>query len=289
MVTTQKFQIDSAFVSKAVPPRKSDSHKRMNGTVCVIGGSRLYHGAPFLCGMGAMRSGADLVYIAVPKSIAPSVRALSPDFIVIPLPDSKLTRGNVTKILAWVKEVDCYALGPGLGAQNPEEVAHCLSELKGIGKGLVVDADALRPRSLEVLRRSKAVVTPHAGEFERLFGVKLPDDTDGRVAVASEQAMKAGVVVLLKGPTDVITDGERTGLNETHSPAMTVGGTGDVLTGVTAGLVAKGVAPFEAACAAAFINGSAGVEAAREFGLHITASDVAGRVASAMKKFDRVA
>lgn len=283
-----KLSIDSAFVSKAIPPRMKDSHKRMNGTVCVIGGSRLYHGAPFLCGMGAMRSGADLVYIAVPAVIAPSIRALSPDFIVVPLPDSKLTRGNVSKLLSWVKGVDCYAVGPGLGAQNPEDVAHCLSELKGEGRGLVVDADALRPRSLEVIRRSNAVVTPHAGEFERLFGVKLPAKLDERVAVASEQAKKAGVVVLLKGPTDIITDGEKTGLNETHSPAMTVGGTGDVLTGVTAGLLAKGVAPFEAACAAAFINGSAGAEAAKELGLHITATDVANRIANAMKRFDRL-
>lgn len=283
-----RFVIDSAFVSKVVPERRRDSHKRMNGTVCVVGGSRLYHGAPFLCGMGAMRSGADLVYIAVPAVIAAPIRSLSPDFIVVPLPDAKLTKGNVSKLLAWVEGVDCYAVGPGLGAQNPEWVAHCLSELKGEGRGIVVDADALRPRSLEAIRRSNAVLTPHAGEFERLFGVKLPEALDERVTIATEQAKKAGVVVLLKGPTDIITDGEKTGLNETHSPAMTVGGTGDVLTGVAAGLLAKGVAPFEAACAAAFINGSAGAEAADELGLHITASDVANKIANAMKGYDRI-
>jgi NAD(P)H-hydrate epimerase len=282
------FQIDSAFVSKVLPPRRKDAHKRMNGTVCVIGGSRLYHGAPFLCGMGAMRSGVDLVYIAVPRVIAPSVRALSPDFIVIPLPDSKLTRGNVSKLLSWVRGIDAFAVGPGLGAQNVEEVAHCLSELKGQGKGLVVDADALTPRSLEVIRKSNTVVTPHAGEFERLFGTSLSKDLDGRISAVSDQAKKAGIVVLLKGPTDVISDGERVGLNDVHSPAMTVGGTGDVLTGVTAGLVAKGVPLLDAACTAAFINGSAGAEAARKLGMHITASDVANGIANAMKKFDVV-
>ena len=283
-----KFEIDASFVAKVVPPKMRDAHKRMNGTVCVVGGSRLYHGAPFLCGQGAMRAGVDLVYIAVPKAIAPSVRALSPDFIVIPLPDQKLTRGNVTKLLSWVKGVDAFAVGPGLGAQNPEQVARCLGELKGEAKGLVVDADALLPRSLEMIRKSKAVVTPHAGEFERLFGVKLPQDLKGRVSVVSEQAGNNGIVVLLKGPTDVVSDGENVGLNSTHSPAMTVGGTGDVLTGVTAGLVARGVGPFDAACAAAYVNGEAGAEAAREFGLHITASDVANRIANAMKKYDRV-
>ncbi len=283
-----QFDIDASFVSKAVPPRKKDSHKRMNGTVCVVGGSRLYHGAPFLCGMGALRAGVDLVYLAVPKAIAPSVRALSPDFIVVPLPDFKLTRGNVSKLLAWVKGVDAYAVGPGLGAQSPEEVAHCVSELKGAAKGLVVDADALVPRVLEMLKGSRSVVTPHAGEFARLFGAVLPDELHDRVPVVKEKAKEFGVVVLLKGPTDVISDGTKVGLNSTHSPAMTVGGTGDVLTGVTAGLVAKGVDPFDSACAAAFINGAAGEEAARELGLHITASDVAANIPQAMKRFDRV-
>jgi ADP-dependent NAD(P)H-hydrate dehydratase len=273
-------------VAKAIPPRKKDAHKRMNGTVCVVGGSRLYHGAPFLCAMGAMRSGVDLVFIAVPASIATAVRSLSPDFIVVPLPDSKLTRGNVSKLMSWVPEVDTFAVGPGLGFQKGESVAQALNQFKGDGRSLVVDADALRAQILPSIRKTRAVVTPHAREFERLFGVKLPDDTMGRAEVVSAQAKKAGVTVLLKGPTDIISDGERVAFNETHSPAMTVGGTGDVLTGVTAGLLAKNVPSFEAACAAAYINGAAGVEAAREFGMHITASDVADRIATVMKGFD---
>ena len=97
-----------------------------------------------------------------------------------------------------------------------------------------------------------------------------------------------GVVVLLKGPTDVISDGESVGLNDTHSPAMTVGGTGDVLTGVTSGLAAKGMGRFDAACCAAYINGLAGAEAAKELGLHIVASDVVGCIPKAMKRFDRI-
>ncbi len=281
-------EIDAGFVSKVVPPRKKDSHKRMNGTVCVVGGSRLYHGAPFLCATGAMRSGVDLVYIAVPASIAAPIRALSPDFIVVPLPDSKLTRGNVSKLMAWVSGVDTFAVGPGLGAQKPESVAQALNQFKGEGRSLVVDADALRPQILPSLKGARSVVTPHAGEFERLFGERLPDDLEGRVKTVSAHAKKSAVTVLLKGPTDVISDGDRVGLNNIHSPAMTVGGTGDVLTGVTAGLLARRVSPFEAACAAAFINGSAGFEAAGQYGMHITASDVANQIANAMKKFDQL-
>jgi ADP-dependent NAD(P)H-hydrate dehydratase len=280
--------IDLAFVSKVIPARRKDSHKRMNGSVCVVGGSRLYHGAPFLCAMGAMRSGVDLVFVAVPALIAHSVRALSPDLIVVPLPDGKLTRGNVSKLLAWVKDIDAFAVGPGLGPQNPREVAHAINELRGVGKGLVIDADALRPEALASMKGVGTVVTPHAVEFQRLFGQALPADLDGRVAVAASCAKEAGLTVLLKGATDIVTDGSRVGLNETHSPAMTVGGTGDVLTGITAGLLSKGVPPFEAACAAAFVNGSAGAEAARQLGLHIVASDVVNQIANVMKRFDGI-
>jgi len=282
------FIIGEEYVSKVIPPRKKQSHKRMNGTVCVVGGSRLYHGAPFLCASGAIRAGVDLVFVAVPAVIATPVRALSPDFIVVPLPDSKLTRGNVTKLLAWVKDVDCFAVGPGLGAQNAEDVASAVNRLKGESKGLVVDADALRPQTLGSIRNSRTVVTPHIREFERLFGSKLPPDLDARKEAVERAASENGITVLLKAPTDVVSDGRSTGLNEAHTPAMTVGGTGDVLTGITAGLLSKGIAPFEAACAAAYVNGSAGAEAAKAMGLHITPSDVAAHIPSVMKGFDRL-
>jgi ADP-dependent NAD(P)H-hydrate dehydratase len=280
--------IDAEYVAKIIPARRRDSHKRMNGTVCVVGGSRLYHGAPFLCAMGAIRSGVDLVFVAVPATIATPIRALSPDFIVIPLPDSKLTRGNVSKLMSWVPKVDTFAVGPGLGPQEPESLAQALNEMKGEGRSLVVDADALRQQILPSIRNTRTVVTPHAKEFERLFGESLPEDLEARTRVVSNQAKKSGLTVLVKGPVDIITDGDRVAHNEIHSPAMTVGGTGDVLTGITAGLLAKKVRPFEAACAAAFINGSAGFEASEERGLHITASDVANQIANVMKKYDTI-
>ena len=284
----QRITVDSEFVSGVIPPRRKDSHKRMNGTVCVVGGSRLYHGAPYLCATGAMRSGVDLVFVAVPASIATPIRALSPDLIVVPLPDSKLTRGNVSKLMAWVPEPDVFAGGPGLGAQNPDSIAQALNRMKGDGRTLVVDADALRAQVLPSIRDAGAVVTPHAREFERLFGVHLADGLDERVKAVSGEAKKAGVTVLLKGPTDVISDGERVALNDTHTPAMTVGGTGDVLTGITAGLLARKVPPFEAAAAAGYINGAAGVEAVGQLGFHITASDVTNQIANVMKKYDRL-
>jgi NAD(P)H-hydrate epimerase len=284
------FEIDEDFVKDRIPARKRDSRKGMNGTVCIVGGGRTYHGAPFLCAMGAARTGVDLVYLAVPAMVATPVRSLSPDLIVFPLPDSKLTRGNASRLASWLPEVGCIGIGPGLGPQNPNELKNALATLSAKSPTLVADADALRSAILEATDalRAKMVVTPHAGEFERLFGKKVPDGIEERVAVVKDAAAKHGVVVLLKGPTDVISDGEKVGLNNTHSPAMTVGGTGDVLTGVTTGLAAKGLGRFDAACCAAYINGLAGAEAAKELGLHILASDVVGCIPRAMKRFDRI-
>jgi NAD(P)H-hydrate epimerase len=290
MGSTSTFEIDEDFVRSKIPARKKDSHKGMNGSVCVVGGSRTYHGAPFLCAMGAARTGVDLVYLAVPSMVATPIRSLSPDIIVYPLPDSKLTRGNANRLAGWLPDVGCIGIGPGLGPQNPNELKHALATLSAKCQTLVVDADALRPNALELdeAQRAKMVVTPHAREFERLFGQKVPDSLDERVTVVKKAAGDHGVVVLVKGPTDVISDGERVGLNNTHSPAMTVGGTGDVLTGVTSGLAAKGIGRFDAACCAAYINGLAGAEAAKELGLHIVASDVVACIPKAMKRFDKL-
>jgi ADP-dependent NAD(P)H-hydrate dehydratase len=283
-------EIDEDFVKSRMPPRRRDSRKGLNGVTCIVGGSRTYHGAPFLCAMGAARTGVDLVYLAVPSMVATPIRSLSPDLIVFPLPDSKLTRGNASRLAGWLPALGSLGVGPGLGPQNPNELKNALGMLSAKCQTLVADADALRPVILEAPgeQRGKMIVTPHAGEFERLFGEKVPDGLDARVALVRKAAGDHGVVVLLKGPTDVISDGEKVGLNSTHSPAMTVGGTGDVLTGVTAGLAAKGMGRFDAACCAAYINGLAGAEAADELGLHILASDVVGCIPKAMKRFDRI-
>jgi NAD(P)H-hydrate epimerase len=288
--STSSFEIDEGFVKGRIPARKKDSHKGMNGVVCIVGGGRTYHGAPLLCALGAARTGVDLVYLAVPAIVATAIRSLSPDLIVFPLPDSKLTRGNASRLASWLPEVGCIAIGPGLGPQNPNELKNALATLSAKSQALVADADALRAVILEApdAQRAKMVVTPHEGEFERLFGQKVPGPIEDRVAVVKKAAGEHGVVVLLKGPTDVISDGENVGLNNTHSPAMTVGGTGDVLTGVTAGLAAKGLGRFDAACCAAYINGLAGAEAAKELGLHILASDVVGCIPKVMKRFDRI-
>jgi len=174
--SASRFEISESFVRWKIPARKKDSHKGMNGVVCIVGGGRTYHGAPFLCAMGAARTGVDLVYLAVPSVVATPIRSLSPDLIVFPLPDSKLTRGNASRLASWLPDLDCIGIGPGLGPQNPNELKNALATLSSKCKTLVVDADALRPQTLEAsdAQRAKMIVTPHAREFERLFAEKVP-------------------------------------------------------------------------------------------------------------------
>jgi NAD(P)H-hydrate epimerase len=284
----EPIRIDREYVAAQIPPRRADSHKGMNGKAAIVGGSRIYHGAPFHAAMAALRTGLDLVYLAVPSVVATPIRAMSPDLIVIPLPDSKLTRGNANRLTSWLPALDSIGVGPGLGPQNPEELLHALTRFSTKSKTLVVDADALRPAIIPAAEKFPMIVTPHYGEFERLFGAKVEGDLPALVALVAEKAKASRMTVLLKGPVDIISDGERVGLNETHTPAMTTGGTGDVLTGIVTGLSAKGIPPFEAACCAAYINGCAGVEAAKSVGLHMIASDVVEQLPLVMRAFDQI-
>ncbi len=279
--------VDESFIRSRIPPRKASSHKGQNGVVCVVGGSAVYHGAPFLCSLAALRTGVDLVYVAVPKQIAQAVRALSPDLIVFPMPDTKLTSGNANRLSSWIRDVDSFALGPGLGSQTVDNLKHFIRKMEDKTRTVVLDADALRKGVLEAVTKP-CILTPHTGEFERLFGVKLPEDTESRIQIVNEFSRKHAKTILLKGPVDIISDGERIAINKTHTPAMTVGGTGDVLTGICSALLAKGLSPFDAACCAAFINGKAGILASEEKGLHITASDVVSKIPLAMKDFDSI-
>src|SRR3989304_8841212 len=138
------------------------------------------------------------------------------------------------------------------------------------------------------VRNKKSVITPHAGEFKRVFNVEVESSVEARIEKVEEMARRSGVTILLKGPIDVISDGEKTALNHTGSQAMTVGGTGDVLSGIVAGLLAKGLEPFYAASIAAYFNGLAGEKAAEKRGMHIVASDLFNEIPVVMKPFASV-
>jgi ADP-dependent NAD(P)H-hydrate dehydratase len=269
------------------PMRRSDSRKGENGKVLVVGGSWLYHGAPIHAAEGATRAGVDLVYLAVPRVIADPVRSSSADFIVFPLADQKMTTGAVRRLLKWLPEIDSAVIGPGLGWQPYDGVKLLCSELLSKNVKLTLDADALRKDVVSVCRGGNVVLTPHAGEFRRLTGEDLPAVQDERFLAVKKAAAEMGVVVLAKGVFDVISDGKVVYVNRTGCSAMTVGGTGDVLAGLVAGLMALKMDPLFSAVAASFVNGRAGEAAKELMGNHITASDLARFLPTILKGFDR--
>jgi len=280
--------VDEGFVRDCIKPRRIDSHKGENGVVLVVGGSWMYHGAPFLAAMAALRCGADLAYIAAPEKIVPSIRALSPAIIAIPLTDMKLTRGAARRVLKILPRVDSLVIGPGLESGSEPGIALVVKKAVALGKGIVLDAGALYPDILRYISGGRVVLTPHAGEFRRVFGVELSNEFKKRVEAVKEQAGRNKVTILLKGRRDVISDGVEVMVNETGSPAMTAGGTGDILSGIVATLLAWGVSPLKAAASAAWINGKSGELAAERLGLHIIATDLINSIPQIMKRFDRI-
>lgn len=282
-------RITASAVKRFIPARSSTSRKGQNGSVLIVGGSNIYHGAPILASIASLRSGTDLTYTSVPKANAVPTRAISPDLIVIPMADQKLTRGTAVKLVgALPLGLDSAAIGMGLAVHDRSALVHLVKSLLDRDVRLVLDAGALLSEVLPSVGGKNAVLTPHAGEFERLFGVAVPKSVDGRAGIVKDIAGRHRVTILLKGPTDVISDGKLTYLHGKKTPAMTVGGTGDVLSGLVAGLLARNRDPLESAAAAAYINGLAGDDVQRRMGLHITPTDLLDAIPLAMKQFDRV-
>ncbi|MFM9875295.1 MAG: NAD(P)H-hydrate dehydratase [Nitrosarchaeum sp.] len=276
-------------VKKFIPARKVNSHKGDNGITLVIGGSFIYHGAPILSSIAALRSGVDLVYTSVPKTNVSATRAISPNLIVIPLVDQKLTRGAVNKLLGLIpSKLDSATIGMGLAVQDREALLLLIKSLLDRDIRLSLDASALVPEILPILSDKNVVVTPHAGEFKHLFGTTPTDSKKERIMLVEKNAKDYGITVLLKGATDIISNGDTTYLNEKKIPAMTVGGTGDVLSGLVAGMLAKNRNTLESAAAATFINGLAGKATQKKFGLHMTAMDLLDEIPNTMKPFDRI-
>lgn len=281
--------LQSSIVKKFVPARKSTSRKGDNGTVLVVGGSYIYHGAPILSSLAALRCGSDLVYTAIPKINAQATRSVSPNLIVLPLVDQKLTRGAVRKLLGQIpKSLDSATIGMGLSIPDIEALKILIKSLVASDVRLSLDASALVKDILPLISNKNCVVTPHAGEFKRLFGEVPPTSIKSRVALVEKLAKKFNITILLKGQTDVVSNGSTTYIYSKKIPAMTVGGTGDVLSGLVAGMLAKNRNSLESAAAATFFNGLAGKEAQKKLGLHITSMDLCEIIPNIMKPYDKI-
>jgi len=264
-------------VNLVTKSRSPTAHKGDFGRLLVIGGSMVYSGAPTLVSLGALRTGVDIVYLAAPAKTAYAISSMSPDFITIKLEGDNLETNSIETLKPYLNTVDAVVMGPGLGL-NPETaefVKVCLEEVEKAGKPLLLDADGLKAFA-KIKRPLKVplVLTPHAGEYAVLTGETLPENIEDRVLAVGKTAMKLDAVVLVKGKVDVICDAERVKLNFTGNPGMTVGGTGDVLSGIVGGLMAQHIEPFEAAVAGAFVNGAAGDFVASEIGFHMVATDI---------------
>lgn len=258
--------------------RPASSHKGDAGRVLVIGGGA-YSGAPALAALAALRAGADIVTVAAPKNVSDIIASFSPNLIVRALSGDRLVEKDIPLISELIKKHDVVVMGMGLGTEDA--TLDAVRKIVPLCMKAVIDADALIPEVLHTGHR-EIIVTPHAGELKRLSSVEVPGDDKRKLAFVRDFAKDNDITVLLKGRMDIISDGKEIRANRTGNAGMTVGGTGDVLAGLTGALFAKHDA-FSAACAAAFINGAAGDLAFSEFGYGLLATDVIDRIPEAMK------
>ena len=259
--------------------REKSSHKGDNGRVLIVGGGP-FAGAPALSALASLRTGADWVTIATPRNVAPIIASISPNLIVQPLSGSILTEDDVSPVLNLMRMHDVLVIGMGLGAAEETKRAVKLIIEDEAMKKVVVDADGLYGLDLPLkvskskFKSKQVIITPHAGEFGKMNAQKPPPDGEERLGFIQEFSLRNRVVTLLKAAHDVISDGKRIKVNITGNAGMTVGGTGDVLSGIIGALFATSEDAFEVATAAAFISGSAGDAAFQDKGLSLLATDV---------------
>ena len=262
----QILELDYKQVLSILPDRRQDAHKGDFGRILLLCGSRGYTGAAALAAMGALRSGAGLVYLAVPESIYAIEAVKLTEPVVLPLPDKDgmLSSEAVKPVLELLPKMDAVLVGPGWGKSegNLAVLQTVLSEFAG---PVVLDADGInllaRHKDLVRGRSGATILTPHDGEFRRLMPM-----SDGRQASAVSLARELGCVVLLKGHGTLITDGEYCYRNPTGNPGMAVGGSGDVLAGIIVSLLGQGLEPLHAASVGAWLHGAAGDRCAEKMG-----------------------
>lgn len=282
------------FARLVLPPRPANAHKGTFGRLLVIAGSHRYLGAAVLACQGAARVGTGLVTIAVPASLQPLIASSLTETTYLPLPeeDGRLSAEAVEVVLAEAQSYDALLVGCGLGQR--EDVAMLLRQVllsaRYPGTPLVLDADALNILAQVpewwLQLRAPAIVTPHPGEMSRLTGKSTAEVNADRLRAATESAALWGVTVTLKGAyTVVASPNGRARVNPFSNPGLASAGTGDVLAGATAGLLAQGVSPFDAASCAAYVHGTAGEMAREEMGdTGMLATDLLPRLPLAIKR-----
>jgi ADP-dependent NAD(P)H-hydrate dehydratase len=278
--------VDSNLIREIILPRSKLSRKGENGITLIVGGSRIYHGAPLLSSIAALRSGTDLVYTAIPKINLSSSRNFSADLIFLPFPDDKLTSGSVRRLLNSIpKKIDAAGIGMGLSFSKPSFLLTLINGLTQQDVRLLIDAGALIPEILKEIINTETVITPHAGEFKRLFGQLPTTDLNEQIKLVTKMAKEYGLIITLKGFWNIVSDGEKVYVIQRTTPSMTVGGTGDILSGLVAGYLTK-YEPVHACILGLYFNGIAGLNLYGKVGLHMTASDLLSELPVVMKDYD---
>jgi NAD(P)H-hydrate epimerase len=279
---------DSVQNVSAVPPlpvRPADGHKGTFGRVLVVAGRRGMSGAAVLCGSAAIRGGAGLVTVACPADVQDVVAAGNPCYLTVGFEAAE-------QVVKMAEAADVLAVGPGLGAEEPQRelVRQLLTQTAH--NPTVLDADGLNvlPPIPEAIRTRTAplVLTPHPGEFARLLNKSTAEVQANRQSLSVEFAAAWNVVLLLKGRETIVTDGQREYRNHTGNPGMATGGTGDVLTGLIAAFIGLGMTAFDAAALGAWVHGRAGDVAAEAVGqTALCAVDVLTHLPAALKEVER--
>jgi hydroxyethylthiazole kinase-like uncharacterized protein yjeF len=279
---------DEAFV-RALPARSAAGDKRAAGAPLIVAGSRQFPGAAVLCARAAARTGAGYVTVATPASVAPLLRAHLIEQIVIELPEDASAHAVAEELLDVSRRNGAVAIGPGLGLdERTGEIVRAFLERTQLP--VAIDASALfhLTKRLEMLRGKRCVITPHAGEFARLSGKGTIREGE-RVERIREFVDRTGVTTLLKGRDTLVYEGERLSINTSGTNALATAGSGDVLTGVVATLLAQGLTPFDAARVGAYWHGLAGQRAARDRAVGVVAGEIAEALAASLPGADREA
>jgi ADP-dependent NAD(P)H-hydrate dehydratase / NAD(P)H-hydrate epimerase len=281
--------IDAAVLALA-PRRGARSTKFSSGQVTIAGGSRGLTGAVRMSSLAAIRAGAGYATVAVPADLEPVFELGQPEVMSVACPggDGCLAPGSAKPLLRAFERAAAGVLGPGLG-RDPGSVELAHEVLTAIGAPLVLDADGLNAFADELeriaMRDAPTLLTPHAGELGRLLGRPSEEVSAHRLEAARQAARRAHAVVVLKGDDTIVTDGERVAVNSLSAPALATAGTGDVLSGIAAALLARGLEPFPAACAAVLAHARAGRDAARRVGAaeSVIATDVIDSIPAGLR------
>ncbi len=278
-----------------LPPRPREVHKGDCGRVLILAGSASMTGAAALCAMGALRAGAGLVTLGIPKSLHAPLAAKLTEAMFLLLPETSegsLGLRALRPIEDAAKAADVVAIGPGL-SRNRDTAGLVQDILPGLKSPVILDADALNnlgkhPKALARLSK-RAIVTPHPGEMARLTGKDVAEIQADRALAARAFAQRHESIVVLKGAGTVVANPQgNTYINETGNSAMASGGMGDVLTGLIAALVGQRLSLYDAACLGVYLHGLAGDLAAKELGaIGLIASDVAAKIPFAIRAYQQ--